>query len=1026
MSHILNAIAPYVPPSLIRAVLHNPTFDERPTTEHFSAAVLFADISGFTPLTAALARKGAEGPEEMRTLLNRYFNAMIQLTRAEGGGVVKFSGDAITVLYPAQDEPLSYAVRRAQQSAAAMQDAMAEFTTLQTSVGTVALGMKIMIGAGEVLAMEVGGIFNRWEYVIAGAPLRQVGAAEVYAQQGDIILSPEAQAAIHPAALCPRPLLMPDWDNVPNAAAVEVNLRRFVPGPVLGWLDRALTAWVPVLRPLTVLFVGIAGLQYERPAVTDRLHTFLRTAQETLYRYEGTLRQFIVDDKGTVVMALFGAPPFAHEDDPARAALCALHLQQATADQGLQLAMGIATGQVFSGPVGGETRYEYTAMGDTVNLAARLMGKAGHGHVLCEFDTYRAAREQVRFETLSPIRVKGKADLIRVYRPLHSAVTWARSVDAEVAKTVPSPRVNTLVGRSVELAHLHAAFNSAVDGQSQILILEGEAGIGKSRLVTALTRMTKAQGLIWFIGAGQSIERQTPYRAWRDILHFYFGLEQATTTAAQHSRVRTLLTEIAPEQLQRMPLLNDVLNLGLLETAFTKSLDPQLRQQALTALVLVLLRVWVKENPLILILEDAQWLDSLSWALTVDVARAFNAPYTSSAPLLLALVTRPLNENNVNCEKLAQLRALTIAETLVLPPLGADDVAQLVADRLGLSLAELPRSVVDIVQRWAEGNPFYAEEVTFALHDQGVLLLEKDEMDRMQCCVHGDLGETLRALPDSIQGLVLARIDRQPPERQLILKTASVIGRTFSYAPLSYVLEQEMAISATALKPHLEALGELNLTRVSMPEPDLTYTFKHIITQEVAYATLLFSQRRMLHNTIAEWYERQLQSARPTSAERASALSANLPLLVHHYRHAGKPEKECYYARLAGEQAAAQFANTEALRYLNRALELTAASDVAAQYEILLTREQVVALQGDGAAQSDDLEQLTLLAKQLGTASQAKVALRGARYAEVAGDYDQAIADARQAIALAQTRHAQRHAAEGHLLWGQKRIVFVR
>ena len=874
--------------------------------------------------------------------------------------------------------------------------------------------------------MEIGGIFNRWEYVIAGDPIRQVGAAEEYAQRGDIILSPEAQAIMHPLPLPARPLPLPDWDTVPNLAAVEANLRRFVPGPVLGWLDRGLTAWVPVLRPLTVLFIGVAGLQYGRPDVAERLHTFLRTTQRTLYRFEGTLRQFIVDDKGTVVMALFGAPPFAHEDDPARAALCALHLREAAIEQTLDLAMGIATGQVFSGPVGGKARYEYTAMGDTVNLAARLMGKAGHGHILCEFDTYRSARTQIHFETLAPIRVKGKTDLIRVYCPLHSVVTWLQSAGSAGADLVADDptslagitlQKNSLVGRRDELAHIHAAFNATVNGQSQVLIVEGDAGIGKSRLVTTLTRITKEQGLVWFIGAGQSIERQTPYRAWRDVLHFYFGLDQAKTVAEKHARIRTVLKEIAPEQWQRMSLLNDVLNLGLPGNFFTHSLDPQLRQQVLMAFVLALLRAWGSNHPLILIFEDAQWLDSLSWSLLVEVARTFSAV---AQPCLLAIITRPLEEHNVGADSLTQIKALPIAQTLILPPLDTEAVAQLAADRLNVPLNVLPRPVIDLVQRWAEGNPFYAEEVIFALRDQGTLILEEDETGCVQCRIQGDLGQTLRSLPDSIQGLVLARIDRQPPERQLVLKTASVIGRTFSYAPLRYVLERKMAISDTALKPHLEALAKLNLTPLQVPEPDLTYTFKHIITQEVAYETLLFSQRRMLHRIVAEWYEQDLPANSLTDGVASRGPSkVNLPLLAHHYRQAGDTAKERHYARLSGEQAAAQFANTEAVRYLSRALVLTPDEATIARYKILLAREHVFALQGDHDAQACDLAQLAELAERLEPASQAEVALRQARYAEVAGDYDQAIAAAQQAIALAQPLDDQRQGAKGHLMWGR-------
>jgi class 3 adenylate cyclase len=207
MSDLLRILAAYVPPHIVRVTLSavSPIPPTEATADRFPAAVLFADVSGFTPLTEALAQKGAEGPEELTRLLNGYFSRMIALIEAEGGEVVKFSGDALTVVFPALQGDLSAATRRAWQAAEAMQGAMSAFATLETSVGPVALGMKIGIGAGEILAAQVGGVGDRWEYVIAGDPLRQVAQAEHQAARGEIVLSPEAKKAIPPLPQPPRP-----------------------------------------------------------------------------------------------------------------------------------------------------------------------------------------------------------------------------------------------------------------------------------------------------------------------------------------------------------------------------------------------------------------------------------------------------------------------------------------------------------------------------------------------------------------------------------------------------------------------------------------------------------------------------------------------------------------------------------------------------------------------------------------------------------------------------------------------------
>ncbi|RMF33686.1 MAG: adenylate/guanylate cyclase domain-containing protein, partial [Chloroflexi bacterium] len=180
MTNTLQILAAYVPPAVARAALHyrGTALPQTPHVERFPAAILFADISGFTPLTEALVQKGPEGVEEITHLLNRYFSRMIAIGEAEGGEVVQFSGDAVTVLFPAGPEGLGVATRRAWQAAEAMQTAMGEFAALETSIGPIALGMKIGIGAGEVLTARVGGVHARWEYVVAGDPLRQAAQAE--------------------------------------------------------------------------------------------------------------------------------------------------------------------------------------------------------------------------------------------------------------------------------------------------------------------------------------------------------------------------------------------------------------------------------------------------------------------------------------------------------------------------------------------------------------------------------------------------------------------------------------------------------------------------------------------------------------------------------------------------------------------------------------------------------------------------------------------------------------------------------
>ncbi len=1010
MSELLRTIATYVPPNIVRATLAEST--PSPPTEampdRFPVAVLFADVSGFTPLTEALAQKGAEGPEELTRLLNGYFSRMIALIEAEGGEVVKFSGDALTVVFPARSEALGPATRRAWQAAEAMQAAMSDFTTLETSVGPVALGMKIGIGAGEVLALQVGGVRDEWEYVIAGDPLRQVAEAEHQAGRGEIVLSPEAEAIMAPGPVAPHSLARPDWESIQDPAGVEAVLRAYVPGVVTAWLAEELQDWLAVLRPMSVLFIGVAGLDYSQIDAVEKLHHFLRATQEIIYRYEGSINKLAVDDKGTVLIALFGAPPHAHEDDPERALRCALNLQAMARGHSLGLAIGVTTGRVFTGPVGSESRREYTVMGDTVNLAARLMAVAGPGQIRCDYETYRWAQAKLAFDTLPSVRVKGKAGLIRVYRPI-SEIDQEREAESQ----------SRLIGRQAEVARLMTALDEIQINRhrTQCLIVEGEAGIGKSRLVGELVRLMRERGISGLLGMGRSIEQQTPYRAWRDIFTSYFGLDELNDPAERRHQVEEQGRDIVPDMVERLPLLNDVLSLGLPENELTTSLDSHLRHDSLVSLLLALLRAWAAERPLVIVLEDAHWLDSLSWDLILQVVRALSVARVS---LLLVVVMRPLEGDAMRIEPLT-LAKMDETETLSLSSLSPEETLTLAASRLGLTDGELPKAVAELVRRRAGGNPFFAEELVYALRDTGLVTV-KAERNKIRCLIQGDLAQAAQALPDTIQGIVLSRIDRLPPEEQLALKVAAVIGRTFIFSTLRDTLGEHMEISERLLRTYLDDLVHLDLTPLEAPEPELTYIFKHIITQEVAYETLLFAQRRQLHRSVARWYEHKFGDGleRPLPESLESPLAPYYPLLVYHWHRAEDQAHERHYTTLAGHWAAAQFANAEAVGYFSRALELTPEADLAARYELLLAREKVNDLRGEREAQAQDLAGLAALV-EAGQDDQwrAEIALRRANYYEEISDYGAALGVVRQAIEQTERARDPAQETEAYIAWGK-------
>jgi class 3 adenylate cyclase/tetratricopeptide (TPR) repeat protein len=1018
LQHIL---LPYIPRPLLQHIHTHPHVPTAPHTAAFPAAVLFADVSGFTPLTERLSRQGSRGAEELTALMNGYFERMITLLTIVQGDVIKFGGDALFVLFTTREEPLDVAVRRAQYAANALQEAMAEFHTLTSSAGPVALSMKIAIGAGEVLSFNIGGIADRWEYVIAGDPLQQVARAEEQAKPGDIILSPAAQTLLdRPPAPRPRPLPTQTDVLVPDLMQIAPVLRCYTPRTVQAALQAESHTWLGALRPMSVIFLKVAGLDYAAPAVLARLQTLLRAVQTTVYRYEGIIARVAVDDKGTTLLILFGAPPFAHEDDAPRAVRCALELQAQTGagslrSLGLQFAIGITTGRVFAGPVGSPTRREYTVMGDTVNLAARLMSKATSGGILCDTATYQQSRSQVLFETLEPVPLKGKSTPVAIFRPLrdHGAQSQADLFQGSTPATA-------LAGRQAEVAQIGTLLDQLAAGTGHVLIIEGEAGIGKSRLLRELVRLARARNLTGLIGEGNSIEQQTAYRAWRDIFTRYFDLDALPDRASRQEQVRRIVQQVAPDQSERLPLLNDLLPLEFPANALTNSLDPALRQQNLLLLLQALLRNRANVRPLILVLEDAHWLDSLSWELVVQLARQF---LVSEMPLLLLLVTRPLDEQPLARSPAATLRALEKTSVLRLAALQPEETLHLLTARLNLDAASIPPELADLVHQHAGGNPFFAEELIAALREQGSIDVVPDPTAPygLRCSFHGDPGQALQELPTSVQQLVLARLDRLPADQQITLKVAAVIGRIFGYLLLRDLLQEHRPLDDTQLQRYLDDLVSREITLLHHPAPDLAHMFKHVITQEATYQALLFAQRRTLHRAVAAWYETRFAAARAYGAEepQSSALSPYYELLAYHYRHAEDDAKERQYAWLAGEQAAARYANAEAIQYLTRALELTPPDDTTGHYALRLVREQVYDRIGEREAQARDLHVLGTLATYLDNpAWQTEVALRWANYYIVTSDYPAAIAAAQRAVALQQAAPEPRLVATAYLRWG--------
>jgi len=892
MSIAFDTLTSYVSPLVLRRFAREAQPVHAPLSERQWAAALFGDISGFTAFSEALAACGPAGAEELTRHLNAYFTQLIELIHLHGGEVVKFAGDAALALWPATEATLTQAGGQAATCALAIQTALRDFATPTGQ----RLTLRIGVALGEINSVFLGGVYGRWETFLVGSPIVSVSQAEKLAAPGQVVLAPELWARLADRATsapvesgyvrlehltrpwAPQPLQPPVLS--PDLAA---HLQSYLPGAIWARLTAGHSGWLAELRRVTVIFANLPALNHTTPL--ERAQVIMRDLQTAVYRFEGSINKLNVDDKGVTLLAAFGLPPLTHEDDAARGAQAALAIQTALRAHGVTSAVGVTTGRVFCGSVGSATRREYTMIGDVVNLAARLMQAAGDDQVMCDAATRQAAR-RLTFESLPAITVKGKAEPVVVFRPLPSSTLRAPVV----------PSAAQLVGREVERAALHEGLAALQRGERRLLLMEGEPGLGKSRLLEALVSDAYEQHLTTFSGAGDAVEKTSPYYAWRAVFNQVFDLTALTTIEARRQHILDLL-ELEEDLLPLAPLLNPVLWLDLPETALTERMTEQARANNTRDLLGRILQNSAIRSPKVIVLDDAQWLDSASWALAEWVGMRVQ-------PLLLMLAHRPLGE--APPAEWQRLRSLPEARSLTLAPLLATEAVTLVCLKLGVQA--LPPALEALIRDKAEGHPFFSEELAYALRDAELIRIENGE-----CHIAPNVDLSAVALPDTVQGIITSRIDRLTPAQQLALKVASVIGRVFTLSALGGVhpLPEEHA----HLADYLRTLEKLDLTPVDSPEPELAYIFKHIITQEVAYNLMLFSQRRALHRAAAEWYE-----------ATATDLTAHYAILAHHWQRAEEPAKAARYAAQAGEQALYQGAYSEATQFLGEALRLASSA----------------------------------------------------------------------------------------------------
>ena len=903
-----------------QALAHGKSLPER-----VQGTALFADISGFTPLTEALARElgPQRGSEEITRHLNLVYDAVIAEVHGYGGSVIGFSGDAITCWFD-QDNGL-----RAVASGLAMQEAMARFAHIAVPSGkTMALAIKTSIACGPARRFLVGNPEQGLVEVLAGQTLNRLAQVDHHTQGGEVVLDTATAVALgdqmqvafwrdDEERTCAyavvdglkRPAPASAWPALADHAINGAIARPWLLPPVYERLRSGLGEFLAELRPAVSLFMSFTGIDYDHDREAERkLDLFVRQVQTILAQYEGNLIQLTIGDKGSYLYAAFGAP-VAHEDDALRAASTALTLRDLACRLDFidEARLGIAQGRMRTGAYGSSTMRTYGVLGNATNLAARLMQAAAPDQILASDAVYQAIGDALDWETLPPIQVKGRSEPVAIHSLLGERQRRALRSLFEALDETP------LVGREQELALLNQEMDQTAAGHGQIVGLTGEAGMGKSRLVAEAVRVVRQRGWLHYGCECSSYGINTSYHAWHTIWWHFFELDPAWPLAAQIEALHRQLDRIDPALTPRLPLLGAVLNLPIPDNDLTASFDAKLRKSSLEALLVECLRARSQQTPVLLISENCQWLDPLSYDLLEVVARAI-----VNMPVLLLLAYREPQLAYLKEPRISGLDHYTGSQ---LAPFTAEEAQALITLKLskayGASLS-IPSELVARVAERAGGNPFFIDELLTYLQTQGIDPQDKAALARLD-------------LPTSLQSLILSRLDQLADSPRITLKVASVVGRSFEAATLwgyypSLGSEQQV-------KENLRSLERIDLTFQEAPEPDLIYAFRQILTQEVSYESLPFATRAALHEQLGQFIEHAF----------ADQLDQHLDRLAYHYGASQNEAKKREYLLKAGERAQRAYNNAAAINYFQRVLPLLEDFE---QVPVMLRLGQVLDLVG--------------------------------------------------------------------------------
>ncbi|MCI0552664.1 MAG: AAA family ATPase [Anaerolineae bacterium] len=674
----------------------------------------------------------------------------------------------------------------------------------------------------------------------------------------------------------------------------QFNLDRYLPQELVTKLEaaRSRNTMVGERRVITMLFCDVKGSTTAAERVdpeiwTDIMNGVFEYMIRPIYKYEGLVPRLM----GDAILAFFGAP-ITHEDDPQRAVLAALEIQQGIktyADDirlkhGLEfgLRVGINTGLVVVGEIGSDLRMEYTAIGDAINLAARMEQTAQVGTIQISDETYKLVAPFFNVEPLGEVEVKGKSAPIKTYRVLGVKSTPGQLRGLEGL-------TSSLVGREAQLSLLNENLENLRIGTGSFVAVIGEAGLGKSTLVSELKKSHASSSFKWLRGDALSYARSISYFSWRQVIRRSIGAHDGDSPAEVRDKLR-YECDCCSLPGGDIPFLEAML---AVESEESLQVVTGFQGEALIQRMVEAVRGYLcglaAGNPLAIIFDDLHWADEASLNLLLNLA-----DLVESQPILFICMSRPdKTAPGWNSIEKIQQKIGEKYSTISLEPLQAEQTDLMLANLLGMK--DMPKNIRDLIVEKAQGNPFFVEELIRSLIETKQVVRENSHWKAV--------GETANiSLPNTLRGVLSARIDRLPETSKHVLQNASVIGRAFDLR----VLKRLTSLNG-GFDSHIQYLQEASMIEPARDE----YMFRHVLIQEAAYESILLKKRAELHKQIGETLEE-------LHLERIEEFA---PMMAYHF-YTAQDARSLKYDILAGEKSARLYANAEAAVHFSRALEV--------------------------------------------------------------------------------------------------------